>query len=222
MFAVTTVAAFLTIPVVLLDDHGPYGQLVMVADWAIWFIFVAEYAYLLAAAPDRARFIRTNPLRLIVVVFSFPVLPEGLALVRVVRLVRLIRLASVGWLWWRALRTVLGPGGLASAGVAALAVVGVAGLLMVTIEPEAVEGDLGNAMWWATITATTVGYGDIAPKLPGGRLIATALVILGTGIISVLAASVAAMVVSEQTDARLMAMTERLERIEAELREQRS
>ncbi len=39
--------------------------------------------------------------------------------------------------------------------------------------------DLGDGMWWSLVTITTVGYGDIAPVTPGGKLIGGALMIGG-------------------------------------------
>ncbi len=40
-----------------------------------------------------------------------------------------------------------------------------------------------DALWWAFVTATTVGYGDLSPSTPYGRLIAMALMIVGIGLI---------------------------------------
>jgi voltage-gated potassium channel len=41
------------------------------------------------------------------------------------------------------------------------------------------------AMWWSIVTLTTVGYGDLAPATVLGKLLASALMILGYGIIAV-------------------------------------
>ena len=40
-------------------------------------------------------------------------------------------------------------------------------------------------MYWAIVTLTTVGYGDIAPRTAAGRLLASAVMIVGYGIIAV-------------------------------------
>jgi voltage-gated potassium channel len=54
-----------------------------------------------------------------------------------------------------------------------------------------VEGDASGftsipvSMYWAIVTLTTVGYGDIAPQTVLGRMLASLLMILGYGIIAV-------------------------------------
>ena len=43
---------------------------------------------------------------------------------------------------------------------------------------------LGDAIWWSIVTVTTVGYGDISPVTPMGRIVASILMIMGIGFIS--------------------------------------
>ncbi len=45
-------------------------------------------------------------------------------------------------------------------------------------------GSIPRAMWWAVETLTTLGYGDVYPVTPGGKLIATVMAILGIGVIA--------------------------------------
>jgi voltage-gated potassium channel len=83
-------------------------------------------------------------------------------------------------------------------------------------------------LWWATQTVTTVGYGDITPTHPGGRLIAVVVMLTGIGFITVVTATITASFVegarrrhrgedSDSIEARLDGIAERLERIEAQL-----
>jgi voltage-gated potassium channel len=83
------------------------------------------------------------------------------------------------------------------------------------------------AMWWAVGTVTTVGYGDIAPAETSGRIVASALMIVGIAFLSLLTATVASALVpraggeiSEDTEdlpAMLARIEERLERLERHL-----
>ena len=54
----------------------------------------------------------------------------------------------------------------------------------------------GQAVWWAAVTVTTVGYGDYTPVSPAGRLIATLMLVNGVIVISVITASIASRFVS--------------------------
>jgi voltage-gated potassium channel len=59
----------------------------------------------------------------------------------------------------------------------------------------------GDALWWAVVTVTTVGYGDRFPVTPGGRAVAVILMLVGIGLIGTLTATVASFFVQEHTDA---------------------
>ncbi len=58
-----------------------------------------------------------------------------------------------------------------------------------------------DALWWAIVTVTTVGYGDRFPVTAGGRAVAVVLMLLGIGLIGVLTATVASVFIKEHTDA---------------------
>jgi len=58
-----------------------------------------------------------------------------------------------------------------------------------------------DALWWAVVTVTTVGYGDRFPVSDGGRLVAVVLMMVGIGLIGTLTATVASFFVQEHTDA---------------------
>ncbi len=51
--------------------------------------------------------------------------------------------------------------------------------------------NIGNALWWALVTVFTIGYGDIAPKTPLGRLAASVVMLTGVVAISILTGSIA-------------------------------
>ena len=60
------------------------------------------------------------------------------------------------------------------------------GTVMYVVEgPENGYTSIPMAMYWATVTMTTVGYGDITPQTGLGRLIASFMMLLGWGILAV-------------------------------------
>ena len=70
--------------------------------------------------------------------------------------------------------------------VAVLTIVTVVGSLMYVVEGEE-NGftDIPTSIYWAIVTLTTVGYGDLSPKTPLGKFLASIVMILGYGIIAV-------------------------------------
>jgi voltage-gated potassium channel len=73
---------------------------------------------------------------------------------------------------------------------------------------------IGRALWWSAQTVTTIGYGDVTPEDPWGRLVATALMILAFAFLSLLTGTVASLLVNQRRDpADLEERVARLERI---------
>jgi len=68
---------------------------------------------------------------------------------------------------------------------------------------------IGDGVWWAVQTLSTVGYGDIVPHTTWGRVIATAVIVLGVTFLSLLTATITSYFVSAGQDDR-SAQTEEL------------
>lgn len=77
---------------------------------------------------------------------------------------------------------------------------------------------IGLALWWAVMTVTTVGYGDIVPTTPAGRIVAAGLMVTGFASLSLLTGFVASLLVHRRatadTESGLMRIEQRLEEIE--------
>ena len=94
-----------------------------------------------------------------------------------------------------------------------LMALGLGGVFAVVEEVSVVDG-----LWWAVVTLTTVGYGDVFPVTAAGRLSASLLMLLGIGFVAFITASVAAYFVDNDEDSalaeELRRLHQRLDRIE--------
>jgi len=206
--------ALATLPLTFFLEEGFRGTWLQVADWTIWIVFLLE---LLLRILWHELSHRHLLFLVVVVVISFPLLPAALGLVRVVRLSRLLRLARVVGVTVRGLeevRAVLGRESVLYVSAISTLVIlaGAAGIAM--LEPQTVHGGFADGIWWAIVTATTVGYGDIAPTTFLGRAIAVLLMFTGVGLISTLSASITTHLLGQQNNAEQAAMKAQLDRLE--------
>jgi voltage-gated potassium channel len=186
-------------------------------DYFVWAAFAVEYLVKLYLAPSRRHFVRHHLVDLAVV--ALPVLRP----LRVLRLLRLLDLGRVGVVLANALRRarrLFTHRGLHFVLLAVLALIFACAALVLEFERHARGSNIhnyGQALWWAIVTVTTVGYGDEYPVTAGGRGVAVVLMLVGIGLIGVLTATVASFFVQEAADAEKAALHERLDRIEAML-----
>jgi voltage-gated potassium channel len=167
-------------------------------------------------------FSRRAALPLIVVVLSFPKLPAILGLVRLARLARVfraLRLVTVVARGIGALRAILGRRGVLHVSAVTLLIIIAGGGALALLEPQTVKGGFLDGVWWAIVTASTVGYGDISPTTLYGRAIAIVMMLAGVGLISTLAASITAYFVGQAGNTEIADLNTRMERIEAQLDE---
>jgi voltage-gated potassium channel len=144
-----------------------------------------DYVARLLLSIGKARFVRTHKLDLLMVL---------LPMLRSLRIFLLLRrsLASVS--------TERIAGSIVSLVVAA---VFVSAFFMWRVEynaPGATITIFRYALWWAIVTTTTVGYGDYTPVTPPGRIIATAVMVVGVGLIGTVSATVAAWFVRRHSE----------------------
>lgn len=116
--------------------------------------------------------------------------------------------------------------------VTATLVVVVAGGVLMRLLDHGEYADIWVGMWWALQTVTTVGYGDVTPKEPVGRIIATFVMLQGIAFLAITTAAITSTFVARASkeretardadeddaelriEARLKGIDERLDRLE--------
>jgi voltage-gated potassium channel len=73
------------------------------------------------------------------------------------------------------------------------------------------------AMWWATQTVTTVGYGDVTPANPAGRIIGVLVMLYGIAFVTIFVAAITSIFVARAAEERGIAEDEAEQRIEAKV-----
>jgi voltage-gated potassium channel len=194
------------------------------ADWIIWAAFAVEYAIRLILSPSKLRFLRSNLLDLAVV--ALPLLrPLRIASsARALRLIRAARVMSVAARSHRIAHRIVNPRNVTA--VLMLFILAVTGGALLAFEFErGAQGSnittFGDALWWAVVTVTTVGYGDRYPVTPEGRGIATILMLVGLSVTGLLVATITTAFIGGSTEEveRHAEVIRRLERIEQALSE---
>jgi voltage-gated potassium channel len=172
------------------------GPELLLLEWAFTFLFTFEYILRLISVkrPLRYAFSFYGLVDLLAVLPTYLSLfvpgTHYLLVIRILRLLRIFRILK--------LSTYISEGRVISTAlraskqkiivflVAVLTIITVVGSLMYVVEGEE-NGftDIPTSMYWAIVTLTTVGYGDLSPKTGLGKFLASIVMIMGYGIIAV-------------------------------------
>ncbi|WMT40913.1 ion channel [Paenibacillus sp. D2_2] len=155
-------------------------------DRFIWAVFFVDYIIRLALSENKWKFFREHPLDFI----SILPIDHILRTARFVRIIRLLRLLMI-----MNRRTALFDLFLKKYKIDNLLLLVMTMLFVVALPMKLIEPDIHtyeDALWWAIVTMTTVGYGDISPVTTVGRIIASVLMLSGIGVIGVVTGTVAA------------------------------
>ncbi|KVK85189.1 ion transporter [Burkholderia cepacia] len=177
------------------DLHERYGHALHAAEWAFTLLFTAEYAVRLLAAPKPLAYARSffGIVDLVSVLptylaFFFPGL-HALIDVRLLRLLRVFRILGLaiyleeGQMLIRALTRARRKIFVFIGGMFVLVVI--LGTVIFLVEgPEHGITSIPVGVYWAAVTMSTTGYGDLTPVTPLGRLITSCAILLGYGIIA--------------------------------------
>jgi voltage-gated potassium channel len=194
------VVILLSVLIVIMDSvpsvNARYGRNLLIAEWIFTGLFTIEYAMRLWASPRPLKYARSFyglvDLAAIAPTYLAILFPGGrfLITIRVIRVARVFRILKLAEHVQEA--SVLVQALRASRHkitvfiTTVLTIVVVTGSLMYMIEGAAAGfTSIPQGIYWAIVTMTTVGYGDVAPQSPVGKMLASVLMIAGYGIIAV-------------------------------------
>jgi voltage-gated potassium channel len=207
---------FVALAFIPIESGSQAESLVFQLEWVITGLFIAEFTSRLWAAESRRTYLRGHWIDLI------SCLPPGrwLRTLRLLRLLRLVRtFAGVGraltsferFSQHRGLIWLL----VAWFGVMLFCAVGF--YISEFGSNESVAGPL-DALWWGLTTMTTVGYGEVYPVTPEGRVAAAVLMVFGIGLYSLVTATVTSVLISGRKDRDVPEQLERLAKLHLEER----
>ena len=167
-------------------------------DLWLWGFFILETTLLSLLMNDTRRYLRGNWLNLVIIVGGIPLLWQAGIYLGALRLLRLLILLTLLVHLGGRVRTMLSRNELGATIIASVIVIVMAGVMMSALDPGI--GSPADGIWWAWVTITTVGYGDIVPETPMGKIVASVIMLLGLGLFAMLTASFAAFFLRRKED----------------------
>jgi voltage-gated potassium channel len=195
------VLIFLSILLVMLQSipslDAKYHQLFYIGEWIVTILFTIEYILRLIAVKSPIRYANSFygiiDLLSILPTYLSILLPQTqyLLVIRSLRLMRIFRIFKLTQFVREGLSIVLALKASARKILVFLATVFIISIIMgsVVYVVESPFNDKFNSIpqsvYWAIVTITTVGYGDISPVTPLGKFVASLIMLLGYAIIAV-------------------------------------
>ena len=168
-------------------------------------IFALDYFTRLFLAKDRAKFIKSNIIDLI----SIIPINSAFQSIRILRLSKLLKFVKV----FRSVSLILKfrkfiDRFLKTNNFNYIIWITLFTLFLGAIGIHFAENiSIGNALWWSFVTITTVGYGDISPVTPLGRIIAGIIMLVGIGFLGMLTGTIATFFLNKNHNTKFKSQT---------------
>ncbi len=174
------------------------SRILNIADNAICFVFLWDFGVRLYRAPNKLKFMQWGWIDLLSSIPTLDMMRAG----RMLRLIRLLRILRA----FRSTRHLVQhifrrrtQGALTAAAIIAVLMIIFSSIAILQVEVD-VNSNIKtaeDALWWAYVTITTVGYGDKYPVTTEGRMIAALLMTVGVGLFGTFTAWLASWFVGE-------------------------
>ena len=174
------------------------SRILNMADNAICLVFLLDFGMRFYRAPNKLQFMQWGWIDLVSSIPTLDMMRAG----RMLRLVRLLRILRA----FRSTRHLVQhifrrrtQGALTAAAIIAVLMIIFSSIAILQVEQDANSNikTAEDALWWAYVTITTVGYGDKYPVTTEGRIIAALLMTVGVGLFGTFTAYLASWFVGE-------------------------
>ncbi|MDY6892340.1 MAG: ion channel [Chloroflexota bacterium] len=205
------ILAFVMVPLLIgpfMWDMSPTEEAIFLAlDTFIWAVFAIDLIVKVVVSPHKWAYLRKHWLEVLIVVVPF------------FRPLRLIRLFLFGSRAFVGIRRLVHVDFLLVYGIG---LVIIAATIVTTVEEgtqNAIIQSFPDALWWAVVTITTVGYGDMVPVTAAGRAIAFILMLGGIAFFSGITANFASLLMTshDSKNVAITQLTQEVERLRTEI-----
>lgn len=183
----------------------------LVSDWIIWSFFLFETVVLTAVCDQPLRYLMRNWAHVVIILLAVPMVFETLNRLGAARMVRIALLLGYFTHNFQSIRLVLSKNHLGKTLLFFAFFITAGGITISTIDPAIDTPQDG--IWWAWVTVTTVGYGDIVPESGEGRFFASILIMVGIVMVSLITANLSAFLLSKGVQKELQYEQKQLKKI---------
>lgn len=156
-------------------------------NWVIFLFFAVRFFLLLYLVQDKHRYTSYNWFSILAMVLWFPLLFSPHFGHVSYQIIRPLLALCMFLPWLGLLRVSLMDGKLFTTLISLVFVVVISGVVITGVDPGI--RNVGDGIWWAWVTMSTVGYGDYVPITVAGRIIASIVILLGLCFFAVLTAN---------------------------------
>jgi len=201
------------------EIHAKAGHFLYILDWVFVAMFTIEYTIRIwscTADPryrhpvmGRIKYLLT-PMAMVDLIAILPSFIPGGEAFRVLRMLRLVKLTKYSKgldMVIRVLHDVWND--LLATAFVTLVMLMITSTLMYYAEHDAQSGvfkSIPHTMWWSIVTLTTVGYGDMYPVTPWGKILGSAILFIGVGMVALPTGIIGAGFVEEARKRRRQAL----------------
>lgn len=185
------ILAIVAVYISICDLVSGCSEFQIIVDNVITVLFILDYFIRLIISKNKKEFIKQNVLDLIAII-PFNSLFKVFRVFKILKVLRVLKLARISAYFARLYKHIKFFFDIN--GLKYMVVICVICIVSGGIAIHFAEGmSIPDGLWWSFVTATTVGYGDISPSTPVGRVIASILMLVGIGLIGALTSTITAL-----------------------------